>query len=560
MLSEPRSLAMDARAEELPGMARRKLIQRLVSAPAICATLAGCGAESGYADDSNAGSTGATRAALNGAVKYIDSSCDAHRTAIDEVFRIAADNLWRPEMEECLQSGVHSATTRFPEYTLAELRFDVMTKVTCEDLGDLIVAQAPLGIGVANERVTINPRYLRLWSRQGVADAVIHEVSHNKGYTHAATENSSPSLTATGAFEYKHTVPEQARQCSRSINNGESPVRPHGPPRRAMGTEATLAPVGLLGGAPYQIPCALPAAGLQVRSADLIDAIGLNCLGFVQPREPTPMAGGPAGSYSTLDCATGEVLVGVHGAAENYLMGIGALCASQSSVLANRRTAADVREVGWRGVLGGFTFRRWCPAGMVVSGIRGKAGALVDRLEVECRRLNPWSFAVDNQRPWAGGTGGTLVVEKCAGRSALTGLSAQSGDLVDRLGGLCAPVSTACASGVCRESVSDTKHMLPAYGGWGGQVAEQTCASGSAIVGLFARAGDLLDAVLPVCANAQRWSGPESETAVLLSWIGGGGGSLTARMCPKGQFMTGWQIRADDQTVHGIGPICRDFQ
>jgi hypothetical protein len=539
---------------------QRKFNGRWAAVPALCVALSGCGAE-GYSDSGNEASRGATRSELNGGVDFEDSSCRGFESKIRDGFTLANSMLWLPVMTECLESAVMSASTRFAEYTLAELRYDVRTKVNCQQLSEGN-AEGSIGLGVNRERITFDPDHVRDSTPTKLANTIIHEVTHNKGYRHARTANNSPGLQYINTHEYTSTVPLQTEACARSIGNNQNPVRPFGQRRALMGTEATLAPFGSIGGAPFQLRCPLPAKGVQVQAGDVIDAIGLSCLGFVEPIERTHLVGGFGGTYTAMDCGAGEVLVGVHGTAENVVMGLGAICASLSSVQARRRTPADIREVGWRGDgLGGMLFRRWCPAGMAVSGLRGRVGALVDRVEVECMDVSRLNFGGETELNPHGGNDGTVYLEKCAGRGALIGITTQYGDYVDRMGGVCDVVSTTCTSGSCTEALMNLTYVLPSYGGFGGGVAEQKCRSGSVVVGVEVHAGDLIDAISPICAEAVAWSSTSGAAPTVgYPRMGGGGGQTFIETCSRGSFMTGWNIRANSNTVTGVRPICRNFQ
>jgi hypothetical protein len=184
----------------------------------------------------------------------------------------------------------------------------------------------------------------------------------------------------------------------------------------------------------------------------------------------------------------------------------------------------------------------------------------VDRLEIECQQLSRLETVSERNLAPAGGGGGTRTREKCAGRSALIALTYHVGSRVDRLGGICAEVST--SSGV--DTVGSVFHYMQAHGGTGGKVDQDTapanCGAGGVLVGLQVRAGAQIDAIGGQCAPAGTWSDPNNAfVPVNMPMRGGGGGSLLPpRTCPRGEFLVGWEI-GSGTVVDSVQPICRNF-
>ena len=92
------------------------------------------------------------------------------------------------------------------------------------------------------------------------------------------------------------------------------------------------------------------------------------------------------GTAFTAACPTGRVLAGLSGSADTKLRSVTPLCVavSASGAWAGKPTAAATV-----GASAGKVFTRTCPAGSAVSGLRGRSGADVDAIDLECRRLGP---------------------------------------------------------------------------------------------------------------------------------------------------------------------------
>jgi hypothetical protein len=194
---------------------------------------------------------------------------------------------------------------------------------------------------------------------------------------------------------------------------------------------------------------------------------------------------------------------------------------------------------------------------MAVRALRGRSGKLVDRIELECQSLDRLEALDAQSLQLPGETGGTRHNETCAGRSALVGLTYQSGARVDRLGGMCAEIATTAGRD---EAVMDLpSHQLPAHGGTGGKVDQDQCAEGSVLVGLHLRMGAQLDGVGGVCASATDWSTGRSVATTILPMRGTARGRLVSRLCPLGAFLVGWRMAAG-QHVEMVSPVCRNFR
>jgi hypothetical protein len=465
-------------------------------------------------------------------------------------------------MTECMKDAILSfenwnVNPAFPEDILGRVGANNTTFILCADIGERSGTSTSEFPGVT-EAVALDHDFLFEGDVPRIAAVLVHEVSHTRGYKHPK----APSFPAgVDRRDYFHSVPEQLEQCLHSqIVNGAA--IPHGRRRSSFSAETTLAKVGGLGGANFELGCpsAHWAHALNVRTGDLVDNIGLGCRSpFSGHTVDTATTGGGGGSFvGRLECFPGEVLVGMHGRAGEKVDAVGPICASVEEV---RNGGSQVFRDPTAGGGGGVPWDRLCPRFMALRGLRGKSGNLVDQLELDCRNINrsdsPIVGNITRIAPPATGNNHKSL-ERCAGRSALVGLTVSSGNLVDRLGGLCREVAT--VSGVDRLNNTVDPHIMASNGGEGGGANELLCGLGEAVVGLQGRSGDLVDAIGPVCANTVTWTDlsffPETHDGPV---AGGGGGGPYRTMCPRGQLLVGWEVSFTIAGVFTLVPQCRDF-
>lgn len=100
----------------------------------------------------------------------------------------------------------------------------------------------------------------------------------------------------------------------------------------------------------------------------------------------TPSYGaGQRGMPATAACPAGQVVVGAEGTADTRLRRLAPLCVA---VPEDGRWAGRPALGTAVGRDGGEPFRRLCPEGSAVVGIRGRAGAELERLALQCRALD----------------------------------------------------------------------------------------------------------------------------------------------------------------------------
>lgn len=131
-------------------------------------------------------------------------------------------------------------------------------------------------------------------------------------------------------------------------------------------------------------------------------------------------------------CPTGQVVIGVYGAAGAYVDRVGEHCGiptvrEDRSQIPYRYNVEIVpgTTTGARGGTGGLAFDLYCPGNQVVTSIRGRAGSVVDYLTIACSSFDIvgnspiTGFAVDEMGNraetglGAGGPGGGPFVLDC---------------------------------------------------------------------------------------------------------------------------------------------------
>jgi hypothetical protein len=138
----------------------------------------------------------------------------------------------------------------------------------------------------------------------------------------------------------------------------------------------------------YQVELTCPpnhaVTGFSVRAAERIDQIQLHCsflnndgtLGSVQLTSPM---GGTGGQSSTILCPPNTMVSSVRGRGGARVDRLGADC---TSVISNER-----HTIGPVGGMGGFEFFSPCPHGYFVTGVFGRAGQEIDQIGFYCTEI-----------------------------------------------------------------------------------------------------------------------------------------------------------------------------
>jgi hypothetical protein len=191
----------------------------------------------------------------------------------------------------------------------------------------------------------------------------------------------------------------------------------------------------------------------------------------------------------------------------------------------------------------GFPYRRICPQGQPLIGLRGRSGALIDALVPVCGPLESPEApeGVATQRygieldPFGGLAGGAPFEQVCAGDDVVVGLHGRAGAFIDGVSVLCGqarePEGPAQAQGsedTSGESAEGSgegeptlrphrgSNLRPAQraegewtelshaGGYGGNEFLHVCPRGWAAVGLSGRQGRYVEGIVLHCANLSR--------------------------------------------------------
>jgi hypothetical protein len=148
-------------------------------------------------------------------------------------------------------------------------------------------------------------------------------------------------------------------------------------------------------------------------------------------RDLTQWAGGRGGSSFDLACGGNEVLIGIRARADSYVHSVEALC-----VRVDPRTGAWTSSPlarGMAGGAGGATVDMRCNQNEAVTGLNGRAGVYIDRLQIRCRSLGTNAVATGSTRPraFAGGSGGSSFSDDCGNNMPGTRLRGKSGIWID---------------------------------------------------------------------------------------------------------------------------------
>jgi len=165
---------------------------------------------------------------------------------------------------------------------------------------------------------------------------------------------------------------------------------------RLDATEFVLDEHGSTGGTEFSLQCASGEVvrGIVGRAGLRVDAIAPVCArlepdGTLGSAHVLPSEGGGGGTAFDARCpGDTAVVVGLFGRAGGNLDSVGIACGSISTWVPDGRRggAPDLGEYGGS-IFSGDPYREMCPAGYVVTEIKGRSGSLIDRVGAICTRV-----------------------------------------------------------------------------------------------------------------------------------------------------------------------------
>ena len=507
------------------------------------AAVSGCTA--GIGDETEV--IGEAEDSLNGSKTY-NSCTDAQEDFLDDVFALAVSRVitypW--PMLDCLTDSVFSRTAPSPEYVVQRLAEDMPTTVTCVSQAcNNPNANACAPVNVNFESVTFSDSFINNNTVARVTGVLLHEIAHNKGWSHG------PS----GQYEYPLTVTEQVEACGEDFdpNNNDRSEAPY---------VSELAPTGGLGGSFFDLTCPNGdfMSGLYGISNNVMKMLWPKC---------TPWGGGTtyffasAGSssgattYRNEWCGAGHYVTGISGRQGALLDKMRIYCTPEEWIhLQSPQAAVSAPDIG--GGNGGIPFDRHCPAGMVLKGLYGRSGAAIDRIRLVCADPTAGEQGDFLHESVVGNTSGAYHEEhRCWGQGSLRGLYGSVGARVDRYGG------------ICRTHDTGWETPMPLHGGSGGTEFRDNCNTDRRLISMQFRVSDgYIRAARGRCGDIDDWqpggSWSWNNDSNWLAWRGGAGGTTHTRTCDRGQYIAGMKIWKKQHSgltlVDGVQPICRDIE
>ncbi|NIU09163.1 MAG: DUF1929 domain-containing protein, partial [Phycisphaerae bacterium] len=152
----------------------------------------------------------------------------------------------------------------------------------------------------------------------------------------------------------------------------------------------------------------------------------------------TPTIGGSGGSSFILECNYDEILVGVHGKYGSVINQIGPRCVKMDQFGQWNGSPRNGPLTGT--TTSGTSFSKTCPTNYAVSGFQGRAGSVVDQLDIQCRALTSTGglTGIDQFLGPIGGSGGTAAGPfSCGTENPAYALYGRSSGLLDSFGMQC---------------------------------------------------------------------------------------------------------------------------
>jgi hypothetical protein len=393
-----------------------------------------------------------------------------------------------------------------------------------------------------------------------IAGNILHEVAHNKNFDHDSDQ-----------FELNITVNQQLNAC---IGGGPFLAR-----RSSLPREVELAHIGghggggnpsesFCGGGAFVVSLAIAADTVVRRIQPLCDSVTRSILQVAPPiGPPAPRTVGSS------KCPDGSFVTGFTGHNGDLVDRIGVTCSTLSDIR-NGTSGNSAQSVFGGG--GGLAFQRQCPPRMAVAGFLGRSGAALDQLRPVCRQIGVGDERAHKPTPIVGKTEGVQEDLRCTGQGAMIGIYGRSGEVVDRVGGICHSLIVK-TSGLVDAGVA-TEHATAAglEASKGGKDFQDRCAPGSALVGFSSRSGESLDQLTGICAPINQWATgvtttnppatcttTTSPSPISCTHGGNGGNPNPTLMCSQPEFVVGLETWRNEPSlyygvvVRGFRPVCR---
>jgi hypothetical protein len=489
---------------------------------------------------------------LNGS--WTTANCTSQEEdLIAQAFGIINSRIGTSEYRQCLRSAFmierHGV---FVEDMIALMRV-MPTKVrcvapgTCGPKADACAPVPPFGTSIPEE-MKIHKDYLGAVSASQLADTIVHEAAHTKGWTHFPFFSSE--------YGYPWSVTVQMGSCMAHLDTeGWSRLQPHG--------DTELSPVGGDGGQPFLLRCPSGArvTGATVDASTYVNRLRLRC----SDGSYTARVGEFKDSTTTYthNCSAGWSMVGFSGHADSILRNLRSWCVRDIDLESDYPSPQKATQ--WLGgSVAGTYAARLCPVGMAVVGAVGRSGARIDQVRWLCQDIDGAILPNPHAYGYRGTRTGNAKIGICSGNGVIHALFGYAGAELDKLGGECFPTTRDVWGAPVLMAQYQTRHAFDVNGGPGGEVFDKPCPWGEVLVGLRVRSGARIDAVGGVCAKPADWSAGKNVVSYT-PLSGGSTGSYSTLLCPAREFVVGLKTWAkhtpehDTTTIHGVAPYCRNL-
>jgi YVTN family beta-propeller protein len=152
----------------------------------------------------------------------------------------------------------------------------------------------------------------------------------------------------------------------------------------------------------------------------------------------TPTIGGGGGGPFQLACPLDEIVVGVYGKYGTYVNQVGPQCVKIDQL--GRWIGNPTNGPVTGSTSSGSAFSKTCPRDFAVSGFRGRSGAYVNQIDIQCRALTP-TGGLSGAEEYLGATGGSGGSSQgplsCGTNNPVFALYGRSGGWLDNFGVQC---------------------------------------------------------------------------------------------------------------------------